>query len=490
MANKIVLKKSSVAAKVPLSTDLEVGEIAVNLVDQKLYSKKADGTVVLVGTGVGGGGSGDVVGAGSSTDNAITRFDGTTGKLIQNSSVIIDDSNNVTGVNSLTATTLVVNDNATLGGSNTDSLAVNARITTDLEPATNNARDIGTNGRNWRDGFFGRTLHTVNLDLTGTTSFDGAQGTSGQVLTSAGTGNTPTWTTPTVGTVTSVTGTAPVVSSGGATPAISISQSGTSTDGYLSSTDWNTFNSKTTNTGTVTSVAATVPSFLSVSGSPITTSGTLALTYSGTALPVANGGTGLTAPGSSGNVLTSNGSEWVSSSAAGGFPSGTALLFQQTAAPTGWTKSTTHNNKALRVVSGTASSGGTVAFTTAFASQAVSGSVSTSIGNTTATGSVSLSGGSVAATTLSTAQMPIHNHNFNANTGTNRAYTVFGSEAGIQGATFTGNTGSGNSHTHSLTNPTASFSGTAHNHTASSSFSGTAINLDVLYVDVIIATKD
>jgi len=45
-------------------------------------------------------------------------------------------------------------------------------------------------------------------------------------------------------------------------------------------------------TGTVTSVAATVPSFLSVTGSPITTSGTLALTYSGTALPVANGGTG------------------------------------------------------------------------------------------------------------------------------------------------------------------------------------------------------
>jgi len=44
--------------------------------------------------------------------------------------------------------------------------------------------------------------------------------------------------------------------------------------------------------GTVTSVAATVPSFLSISGSPITTSGTLAIGYSGTALPVANGGTG------------------------------------------------------------------------------------------------------------------------------------------------------------------------------------------------------
>ena len=47
------------------------------------------------------------------------------------------------------------------------------------------------------------------------------------------------------------------------------------------------------------------------------------------------------------------------------FASGTAMLFQQTSAPTGWTKSTTHNDKALRVVSGTASSGGTSAFSTA-----------------------------------------------------------------------------------------------------------------------------
>ena len=47
-------------------------------------------------------------------------------------------------------------------------------------------------------------------------------------------------------------------------------------------------------TGTVTSVAATVPSFLSVSGSPVTSAGTLAFSYSGTALPIANGGTGAT----------------------------------------------------------------------------------------------------------------------------------------------------------------------------------------------------
>ena len=44
--------------------------------------------------------------------------------------------------------------------------------------------------------------------------------------------------------------------------------------------------------GTVTSVAATVPTFLSVSGSPITSSGTLAISLSGVALPIANGGTG------------------------------------------------------------------------------------------------------------------------------------------------------------------------------------------------------
>jgi hypothetical protein len=94
----------------------------------------------------------------------------------------------------------------------------------------------------------------TDLSVTGTTSFDGSQGTAGQVLTSAGTGATPTWTTPTTGTVTSVTGTAPVVSSGGATPAISMAAANTTTNGYLTSTDWNTFNGK--GSGTVTSVAA------------------------------------------------------------------------------------------------------------------------------------------------------------------------------------------------------------------------------------------
>lgn len=50
----------------------------------------------------------------------------------------------------------------------------------------------------------------------------------------------------------------------------------------------------TSGTGTVTSVDMTVPAFLAVSGNPITAAGTLAVTLSGTALPVANGGTGQT----------------------------------------------------------------------------------------------------------------------------------------------------------------------------------------------------
>lgn len=45
-----------------------------------------------------------VVGAASSTDNALARFDLATGKVIQNSGIIVDDSNNVTGVNDLTVT--------------------------------------------------------------------------------------------------------------------------------------------------------------------------------------------------------------------------------------------------------------------------------------------------------------------------------------------------------------------------------------------------
>ena len=56
-------------------------------------------------------------------------------------------------------------------------------------------------------------------------------------------------------TVSSVTASTPISSTGGTTPNISISKASASSDGYLSSSDWTTFNSK----GTVTSVSATSP---------------------------------------------------------------------------------------------------------------------------------------------------------------------------------------------------------------------------------------
>jgi len=85
--------------------------------------------------------------------------------------------------------------------------------------------------------------------------------------------------------------------------ALSMAAASGSTTGALSSTDWTTFNNK--GAGSVTSVAMSVPAFLSISGSPITTSGTLAVTLSGTALPLANGGTGQTSFAS--GALSSNG---------------------------------------------------------------------------------------------------------------------------------------------------------------------------------------
>jgi hypothetical protein len=127
-----------------------------------MAEQNANNVAITGGSITGVTGLGDVVGPASATDNAVARFNLTTGKLIQNSAVIIDDSNNVTGVNTLTATNLIVNDDTTLGGSNTDTLDVRARITSDLEPNANNAKDIGSNGRNWRDAFFGRTVHAAN----------------------------------------------------------------------------------------------------------------------------------------------------------------------------------------------------------------------------------------------------------------------------------------------------------------------------------------
>lgn len=47
---KVITKKSTVFGKVPVPTDLDIGELAVNTADKKLYTKHSDGKVVLIGT--------------------------------------------------------------------------------------------------------------------------------------------------------------------------------------------------------------------------------------------------------------------------------------------------------------------------------------------------------------------------------------------------------------------------------------------------------
>ena len=225
------------------------------------------------------------------------------------------------------------------------------------------------------------------------------------------------------------------------------------------------------------------------------------------------------------------------------FPSGTKMIFQQTSAPTGWTKVTSSvDNKALRVVSGTAGSGGSNAFTNTLASRGINanagnttqgGNVSVSVANTTAGGNVSVANttaggnvsissvstsGTVNSHTLSTNEMPSHSHNIptqglqdqrgNAGSGNSpaRLRQVYNNTTGSQGGNgghSHGFSGSSHNHTGSLSgtahNHNASFSGSAHNHNANASFSGSAHNhsisvgnldMAVQYLDVIIASKN
>jgi hypothetical protein len=133
----------------------------------------------------------------------------------------------------------------------------------------------------------------------------------------------------------------------------------------------------------------------------------------------------------------------------GGFGAGTALLFWQAAAPVGWTKSTTHDDKALRVVSGTGGgSGGSSPFSTVFGK--------------TATDNM----------TLDTTKIPAHGHSYNftwvqGTAGSNPTLQVpnmLPYEVYYTGST-TGNAGGGGSHQH-------------------------GIDLRVYYLDLILCVKD
>jgi hypothetical protein len=143
-------------------------------------------------------------------------------------------------------------------------------------------------------------------------------------------------------------------------------------------------------------------------------------------------------------------------------PAGTSMLFMQTTSPTGWTKQTTHNDKALRVVSGTAGSGGSTAFTSVFASRSVSGSIN--------------------QTTLSISQIPAHQHNLSESTAWQTSYPDDSNYSTPRAADA--NSLGGRSYGEQYLS--AKGSGSSHNH----GFTGTSIDFSVQYVDSIFANKD
>ena len=180
------------------------------------------------------------------------------------------------------------------------------------------------------------------------------------------------------------------------------------------------------------------------------------------------------------------------------FPTGTTMVFAQSSAPTGWTKNTSFNNHAMRVVTGNGgSSGGNKNFTGAFAQRDVplkshshSGNTGNQSSNHSHSGNASRGG-----LHFHGIQDPGHAHNFNAakvsretrsgggdGEAFNRNLTTDGSGTGIQ----INNAGS---HSH---NVQVGDNNSSHSHsfnTDAQGESGPTIDFRVKYVDVILATK-
>jgi hypothetical protein len=158
------------------------------------------------------------------------------------------------------------------------------------------------------------------------------------------------------------------------------------------------------------------------------------------------------------------------------FDSGTSMLFQQSTAPTGWTKQTSHNNKALRVVTGSVSSGGSNTFTDAFNStKTVSGTTGgTGVTITGSTGSHSITQAQLPNITLQTTQL------VKMETPPAERGSSSGGGATYQRADVPLG-GSDEAHSHGV----GTLAGSSHTHSFSDTF-----NLDVQYVDFIIANKD
>jgi hypothetical protein len=181
--------------------------------------------------------------------------------------------------------------------------------------------------------------------------------------------------------------------------------------------------------GVINGNAATTGNF--IAGNNLTALGatTLATTLTGALVGTA-GVVSAVAPGTAGNILSSTGTAWASTANAPAFASGTRIGFQQTAAPTGWTKDTTAaiNDSILRFVTGSVTpSGGSVAFST-WAAQ-------------TATGGY----------TLQIADIPAHTHGYPETTTSGAAGASSGRPVSNFVTVQTQSTGGSGSHSHSLT---------------------------------------
>lgn len=162
------------------------------------------------------------------------------------------------------------------------------------------------------------------------------------------------------------------------------------------------------------------------------------------------------------------------------FPQSTAWIFYQSAAPTGWTKSTANDNKALRVVSGSGGvSGGTNSFTSMMTSSYFN--YSGSIGVATPTGNTGLLDTQIPAHTHT---MPAGNYSFNAVPAN---FNPDGSFNSWNGGDVT--RAGGWSRNFPATGSTGSSTGHAHPVAATAPIS-VPISLAVQYMDVIVCTFD
>lgn len=157
----ILKTKNSVTTTV-VPTTLQQGELAVNITDKKLWVGNAATTPVqLLGAGV----TGDVVGPASATDNAVARFDATTGKLIQNSLVTVSDTGAISAPVDASISGLTVGKG--LGGITSNTVvglqALNANTSGTLNTAVGNVavRDNTTGAGNSGFGYAALVQNTT-----------------------------------------------------------------------------------------------------------------------------------------------------------------------------------------------------------------------------------------------------------------------------------------------------------------------------------------